>query len=171
RKQLALFKERKVKPRQASRPTRLSMLALVRFFDWREALMIVKPATFIKWHRTAFRTFWGWKSQKRGRPPLPKNMRELVRQMDRDNPTWGEQRIADELSLKLGILISPATVRKYLKMDDPRRGPKDQRWSTFVRNHANGIVACDFLISVTASFRVMYVFVAMEIGSRRIVSS
>jgi transposase InsO family protein len=90
----------------------------------------------------------------------------MVRQMHRENPTWGEQRISDELSLKLGILISPATVRRYLLPSGP--GRKDQRWSTFVRNHAKGIVACDFFVSVTASFRILYVFVAMEIGSRRI---
>jgi transposase InsO family protein len=168
RKQLALFKERKVRPRAASWTTRLAMIAAARFFDWRNALIIVKPETFIKWRRTAFRMFWRWKSRKRGRPALPKNIRELVRLMDRNNPTWGEQRIADELSLKLGILVSPATVRKYLENGRPNGASKDQQWATFVRNHAKGIVACDFMISVSASFRVMYVFVAMEIGSRRI---
>jgi len=143
------------------------MIALARFFDWLDALMIVKPETFIKWHRSAFRMFWRWKSWKRGRPPLPKNLRELISQMARENPTWGEERVADELLLKLGIRVSPRTVRRYLDSFQPR-GKSDQRWSTFVRNHAKGIVACYFLISVTASFPVMYVFVAMEVGSRRI---
>jgi len=142
------------------------MIALARFFDWRDALVIVKPETFIKWHRTAFRTFWRWKSRKKGRPALPKNLRELIRQMDRENPTWGEERIANELSLKLGITVSPRTVRKYLDSSRPRGTTGDQRWSTFVRNHARAVVACDFFISVTASFRILYVFVAMEIGSR-----
>jgi hypothetical protein len=64
------------------------------------ALMIVKPETFIK--GTAFCMFWRWKSRELGRPPLPKNIRELVHRMDRVNPTWGEERIAEELSLKLG---------------------------------------------------------------------
>jgi len=167
RKQLALLQERKAKPRRITTTARLIMLALSRFFDWREALVIVKPETFLKWHRTAFRVFWRWKSRKRGRPALPKDIRELVREMARENPTWGEERIADELSLKLGILVSPRTVSKYLKLGEPR-GSAGQRWSTFVRNHAQAIVACDFLISVTASFRIIYVFVAMEIGSRRI---
>jgi transposase InsO family protein len=72
------------------------------------------------------------------------------------------------LLLKLGIVVSPATVRKYLEMERPRGGTSGQRWSTFVRNHAKAIVACDFFIAVTASFRVLYVFVAMKIGSRRI---
>jgi transposase InsO family protein len=83
------------------------------------------------------------------------------------NATWGEERIAHELSLKLDIRVSPRTVGKYLKRDKPRGG-SGQRWATFVRNQAQAIVACDFSVSVTASFRVVYVFVAMEIGSRRI---
>jgi transposase InsO family protein len=112
---------------------------------------------------------WRWKSRQRGRPCLPKNIRELIVEMDRDNPAWGEERIANELSLKLGIRVSPRTVRKYLTRS-PRRGKStSQHWSTFVRNHAKAIVACDFLTVVTARFRVFYVFVAMEVGSRRIV--
>jgi len=120
------------------------MIALARFFDWRDALIIVKPETFIKWHRTAFRMFWRWKSRKHGRPPLPKNLRELIRQMDRENPTWGEERIAAELLLKLGIRVSPRTIRKHLNSFRPR-GNSNQRWSTFVRNHAIAIVAATSL--------------------------
>ena len=77
----------------------------------------------------------------------------------------GAQRIADELSLKLGSLVSPRTVSKYLKAGKPR-GNSGQRWSIFVRNHAQSVVACDFFVSITATFRIMYVFVAMEVGSR-----
>ena len=47
-------------------------------------------------------------------------------------------------------------------------GIPSQRWSIFVRNHARSVVACDFFVSVTATFRIVYVFVAMEVGSRRI---
>jgi len=110
RKQLALLQERKARPRKAPVSTRLSLMALARFFDWHDALVIVKPATFIGWHRTAFRAFWHWKSRKPGRPPLPENLRELVREMAAANPTWGEERIAHELSLKLSIRVSPRTV-------------------------------------------------------------
>ena len=167
RKQLALFQERKVKARRTTRMLPVGMVALARFFNWREALVIVKPETFIKWHRTAFRIFWQWKSRKRGRPPLPKDLRRLIREMARENPTWGEERIADELQVKLGIRVSPRTVRKYLTAARPGGG-SSQRWSTFVRNQAKAIVACDFFVSVTATFRVLYVFVAMDIGTRRI---
>ena len=134
------------------------MVALARVFDWRGALVIVKPETFVRWHRTAFKMFWRCRSRKRGRPALPTDIRELVRQMARENPTWGEDRIANELSLKLGIRVSPRTVGKYPGRGNPR-GSSGQRWETFVRNHAKAIVACDFLVSVTASFRILYVFV------------
>lgn len=77
-------------------------------------------------------------------------------------------RIANELKLKLGIRVSPRTIRKYLVRKRPGGGGTDQRWATFLRNQAKGIVTCDFFISVTLTFRVLYVFVAMEIGSRPI---
>ena len=91
--------------------------------------------------------------------------------MAADNPIWSEARIANELQLKLGIHVAPRTVGKYLSEGrGPRRTPDPkQRWMTFVRNHAKGIVACDFFVVVTATFRVLYVFVVMELGTRRIV--
>jgi putative transposase len=91
--------------------------------------------------------------------------------MGRDNPTWGEERIANELLLKLGLRVSPRTVRKYLpkRLDHGRgKGVPSQRWRTFVRNHAQAIVACDFCVVVTATFRLLYVFVLMEHATRRI---
>ena len=80
----------------------------------------------------------------------------------------GEERIANELLVKLGIRVSPRTVRKYMR-SKPGRGPRgDQRWRTFLRNHAAAIVACDFCVAVTARFRVLYIFVIIEHASRRL---
>jgi transposase InsO family protein len=168
RKQLALFQERQVRPQRTTATFRLVMVALGKLFHWRDALVIVKPETFIGWHRAGVRAFWRWKSRKRGRPALPKDVRELIRRMALENPIWGEEQIAHELLLKLGIRVSPRTVRKYLGNGRPKGESGNQRWSTFVRNHASAIVACDFFVCVTATFRIVYVFVAMEIGSRRI---
>jgi transposase InsO family protein len=170
RKQLALYQERHVTPRRATDATRLALTWLSGWFDWRQALVVVQPATLLRWHREGFRLFWRWKSQ-RGRPPLPTNVQALIRQMARENPTWGQERIANELLLKLGLRVSPRTVRKYLPQRQPS-GPgkrmSSQRWVTFVRNHARAIVACDFCVVVTATFRLLYVFVVMEHATRRI---
>jgi hypothetical protein len=91
--------------------------------------------------------------------------------MAAENLTWGEERIADELWLKLQIRLSPRTVRKYIGQAPRPHGSQDQRWSTFIRNHARGIVACDFFVSVTVRFRILYIFVALEIGSGRFFTS
>jgi putative transposase len=170
RKQLALFQERKVKPRRANDSTRWVMATLSCMFPWRGALVNVQADTLIRWHRKGFRLFWRWKSKPSGRPGLPKNLRQLIRQMAAENVTWGEERIANELQLKLGIRVSPRTVEKYLHVGGPVRTPDpQQRWLTFVRNHANVIVACDFFTVVTATFRTLYVFVLLEIATRRMI--
>jgi transposase InsO family protein len=85
-----------------------------------------------------------------------------------DNVGWGEERLANELLLKLGIRVSPRTVPKY-RPERPRGGPRgDQHWSTFIRNHAYAIVACDFAVVITATFRLYYVLMVIEHGSRRL---
>jgi transposase InsO family protein len=84
------------------------------------------------------------------------------------NGTWGEERIAAELRVKLGIRVSPRTVRRYLPATPPRATQGLQAWVTFVRNHSRSVLACDFFVVVTATFRVVYVFVVLEIGTRRI---
>jgi putative transposase len=85
---------------------------------------------------------------------LPEDLRRLIREMAGRNATWGEERIANELKLKLGIRVSPRTVAKYLRVGGPARAPDPkQRWLTFVRNHAEVITACDFFLVVTATFR------------------
>jgi putative transposase len=144
------------------------MATLSRMFPWRDALVNVKPDTLLRWHRKGFRLFWRWKSKPTGKPRLPRDLRNLIRKMAAENPIWGEERIANELKLKLGIRISPRTVAKYRNSRGPRRGPDPkQRWLTFVRNHAKAILACDFFVVVTARFRILYAFVIMELGTRR----
>jgi len=165
RRQLALYIERAARPRPIDAGTRVSLAMLAKLFDWRSALVVVQPATMIRWHRAGWRLLWRIKSR-RGRPPIPVELRALIRRMANENPLWGEERIANELLLKLGIRISPRTVRKYMPKR-PRGHPRgDQRWSTFLKNHAEAILACDFFVAVTASFRVLYVFVVIEHGTR-----
>jgi transposase InsO family protein len=113
RRELALFKERGITPRRVDAATRLSLALLSRLFDWRDALVVVRPETMVRWHRAGWRLFWRFRSRP-GRP----------------------------------------------------RG--DQRWATFLRNHAKAIVACDFFVAVTATFRLVYVFVVIHHSSRRL---
>jgi putative transposase len=158
RKQLALYLEREVKPRRATDATRLSMVPLSRVFAWQNALVSVKPETFLGWHRKGFCLLWRWKSRPRGRPRVPADLQDLILKTAQENPTWGEGRIAAELLLKLGIRVSPRTVRRYVSIDtgSGKRIPS-QRWMTFVGNHAQAILACDFFIVVKARFRILYV--------------
>jgi hypothetical protein len=81
---------------------------------------------------------------------------------------WGEERIANELLVKLDIRVSPRTVRKYMPKRPPGRPRGDQRWSTFLSNHAKAIIACDFFVIVTATFRSLYVFVLIHHASRQL---
>ena len=95
----------------------------------------------------------------------------MLRRMARENPSWGEERIANELLLKLGLRVSSRTIRKYMPKvptGSPHGLRGDQRWATFLRNHARVIVACDFCVAVTATFRILYVLVVMEHASRRL---
>ena len=88
RKQLAFYQERHVTPRRATDAARFILVWLARWFDWRQALVIVQPQTFTRWHRQGFRLFWRWKSRP-GRPPIPADLQALIRRMARENPSWG----------------------------------------------------------------------------------
>ena len=168
RKQLAMYQERGQRPRRPGQAIRVTLVQLSRLFDWKDALVVVQPPTLVRWHRQGFRLFWRWKSRP-GRPPIPQELCTLIREMTLSNPTWGEERIANELLLKLGIRVTPRTVRKTMPVR-PSNSPRgDQRWTTFVRNHSETILACDFCVVATATFRLLYVFVVIEHQTRRIV--
>jgi Homeodomain-like domain len=114
RKQLALYQERCGKPRRADPAPRAILVLLSHLLDWRSLLNVVQPDTLIRWHRQGWRRLWRWKSRP-GRPPIPRGLQRLIVTMAQANPTWGEERIADELRLKLGVSVSPRTVGRYLR--------------------------------------------------------
>jgi len=99
-----------------ARADRLLWIWLSRVWNgWRAAIVIVKPETVVAWHGRAFRLFWSWKIRrgKPGRPAVPKEIRELIGTLSRENPLWGAPHIHGEL-LKLGINISETSVSKYM---------------------------------------------------------
>jgi hypothetical protein len=108
RKQLGSYVERGIKPRHVDHATRVSLALFTRLFDWRDAVIIVRPSTIVRWHRLGWRIFCRWKCRA-GRPPIPPELVSLIRRMAAENPLWGEERIANEVLVKLGIRVSPRT--------------------------------------------------------------
>ena len=159
---------------QRTRPRRLRLTNVDRWLwmrlsgiwtEWRTALVMVKPETVIAWQRRGFQRWWAWKSRRRmGRPTVPADVRTLIRTMANANPRWGAPRIHGEL-LKLGIDICQATVAKYMGR---RRPPPSQTWRTFLRNHIGQIVAADFFVVPTVTYRLLFVLVLLAHDRRRI---
>jgi putative transposase len=159
--------QRSVKRPKLTPADRLLWVWLCRIWpDWRSALIIVRPDTVIAWHRKGFRLFWTWKARcgRPGRPPVPHDVRELIRRMSRENPLWGAPRIHGEL-LKLGIDIGETSVSKYMGR---HRRPPSQTWKTFLDNHLTTLVSVDFFTVPTIRFQILYVFLIVAHDRRRI---
>jgi hypothetical protein len=138
---------------------------------WRDPLVIVKPDTVIGWHRQGFKLLWKLRS-KLGRPLIPCEHIHFIRTISREHPELGEDQIALELETKLGMRHSPSTIRRYrwTRPAAPQRPcRRSQSWRTFLKNQGHSIWACDFVVQFTALFIPVYIFVIVEIGSRRIV--
>ena len=130
---------------------------------------IVTPQTLLRWHRGLVRRKWKQPPRSAGRPAVDDRIRQLVLRFARENPGWGYPRIAGEL-LKLGLRVSPSTVRRLLLANGlgpaPRRsGPS---WRLFLRQQAATMLACDFFTVETISLRRFYVLFFIELESRRV---
>jgi putative transposase len=166
RQQLGVLKRSIKRPRLTNADRGLWVLLSRRWSSWSDALIIVKPATVIRWHRAGFRRYWTWRSRaKGGRPAIDPEIRALIKRMATAN-MWGAPRIHGEL-LELGIEISEATVSKYLPR---RRKPPSQTWRSFLENHVDTLVSVDFFTVPTVFFRVLSVFVVLAHDRRRILS-
>ena len=167
RQQLAVFRHSVKRPRLRQRD-RIFWVLLSRFWQhWQAHLVIVQPATVIRWHRQGFKIYWRWKSRTRtlGRPRVDAELRELIRRMSRENPSWGAPRIQSELAL-LGHQVCESTVAKYM-VRYPK--PPSQTWRTFLMNHMKETVATDFFTVPTATFRVLYVFLVLRHERREVI--
>jgi putative transposase len=166
RHQLGVLKRSVKRPRLSNVDRGLWVLLSRQWSGWKEALIVVKPATVVKWHRARFRRYWTWRSRsKGGRPAIDPEVRKLIRQMANAN-MWGAPRIHGEL-LKLGIQVSEATVSKYLSR---RKKPPSQTWRSFLENHVDTLVSVDFFTVPTVLFQVLFVFVVLAHDRRRILS-
>jgi putative transposase len=134
---------------------------------WRASLFIVQPSTVLSWHRQGFQLYWRWKFRGRsaGRPPLDLELRTLIRRMARENPTWGRRRIQAELRF-LGYELAELTVAKYMQRPSPRSSPT---WRTFLEAHLRDVVAVDFFVVPTLTFRLLFGFLILRHHRRELV--
>jgi putative transposase len=161
--------------RQERRPSlrpadRALLAALARLLPPRRRHgLVVTPQTFLRWHRELVRRKWTRPRRSPGRPPVDRRVRELVLRFARENPGWGYPRIAGEL-LKLGLRVSPSTIRRILLAN--RLGPAPRRsgpsWREFLRQQAASMLACDFFTVETISLHRFYVLFFIELESRRV---
>jgi putative transposase len=137
---------------------------------WPQALhimVLVKPATVIRWHRKGFRLYWPWRSRSGhpGRPKTPRETRDLIRKMSIANPLWGAPRIHGEL-LKLGFVVSQATVGRYMPW---RPAVPSPTWRSFLHNHMGDTAAIDMFVVASATFRLLYTVIILGHDRRRII--
>src|SRR4029453_2918532 len=159
RQQLAVYKRTAPRPRLRT-TDRLFWVGLARVWTgWRQALVIVSPATVLRWQRRRFRAYWTRLSGRPpgGRPPVNGEIKALVARMAAANSLWGAPRIHGEL-LKLGIDVAERTVSRLLTK---RRTPPSQSWRPFLANHVRDLVSLDFFTVPTARLRVLFVLVVL----------
>lgn len=166
RQQLLVLRRRVAHPAIAPADRALLVLLAGRVHAWRQALLIVRPDTLLRWHRAGFQAHWRRRSRP-GRPSLPVQIVALIRRMAEENPLWGAERIQGELR-KLDLRVAKRTIQRYLPTPRAPR-PRGQTWATFLRNHAPEIWACDFLPVTDLLFRTVYAFFVIELATRRVV--
>jgi len=168
RQQLIVLKRNVKRPRFTTGDrVRLSFLARLTGF-WHSALHIVQPDTLLRWHRDLFRWYWKRKSKPKKHPETtPQATIDLIQQMALENHTWGAEHIRGEL-LKLGIKLGKPTIQKYIDQVRKKRR-SGQNWSTFLKNHAHQIWACDFTVVNDLLFRPLHIFIIIAHKTRRII--
>ena len=167
RQQVAMLRSSVKRPQASALDCLFWVLFAKSVNGWRAMLLKLHPDTFVRWHREGFQRYWRWKSRRRrvGRPPVDREIRHLIHEMQSTNIGWGAPRIHGEL-LKLGIEVSQATVSKY--MARPRK-PPSQTWRTFLDNHVTDLASMDFFTIPTATFRALFVFIVLRHDRREIV--
>jgi transposase len=169
RHQLAVLRRTVERPRLHRRDRVLLAAASTLLPRDRWTVFLVSPQTLLRCHRELVRKKWSYRRRSPGRPPLAREVRELVLRLGKENPRWGCLRIQGELR-KLGIRVGATTIRSLLRRwglgPAPRRvGPS---WSEFLHSQAQGMLACDFFTVETAWLRTLYVLFFVELGSRRV---
>jgi putative transposase len=169
RQQLAALKGRRPRARLTVADKWFWVMLRRLWPGWRQALILVRPETVVRWHRAGFRRYWKWLSRHQsaaGRRCVSKELRQLIFRMVVENPTWGAPRIHGELKM-LGSDISERSVLRWMRKA-PRNPQPAKRWTTFLNNHREVIAAMDFFTVPTLSFGVLYCFFVIAHDRRRV---
>ena len=170
RQQLIAAKRHLGRP-QLAKPEKLAITLWSRLTThWQSTILLFQPDTILRWHREMFRIVWWKKSRPKGfsKSKLDREIVKLIMDMAKENRTWGAERIRGEL-LKLGVVVAKRTIQKYMRMARKGTSPGGQAWSTFLKNHANEIWACDFVQSYDIRFRQIFAFVIIQHDTREVV--
>lgn len=135
----------------------------------RWSCFLVKPKTLLRWHRRLIARPWTYSHHQRGRPPLDKDLRQLIIRLASENPRWGYQRIKGELQ-RLGVQVSATTIRTFMRRHglDPAPRRAAMTWRSFLCQQAAGIMACDFFTVDTIWLRRLSVLFFIELDTRRV---
>ena len=168
RLQLAAFQRKRRRP-VLTTLDRLFWITLGRLWaDWRRPLIYVQADTVVRWQGERFRRFWARLSKphrrRRGRPGTAAELRRLIERMAAANPLWRAPRIHGELKMP-GIAISERTVSRILRK---LRRPLNQTWKTFLHNHVGQIVSTGFFTVPTFTMKVLFEFIVLEHGRRKV---
>ncbi|MBM4362511.1 MAG: DDE-type integrase/transposase/recombinase [Deltaproteobacteria bacterium] len=169
RQQLIVVARTVKRPKFAGHERGLLVLFASLMPRWRDAILVVRPDTVLRWHREGFRLFWRTRSRSpaSSTPRISAETVELIRRLALENRLWGAERIRGEL-LKIGVRVSKRTIQKHLRrVHGPR--PWGQSWSTFLKNHMHQTWACDFLQLYDVWFRPIFAFFIIDLGSRKVV--
>ncbi len=166
RHQLGVYQRSARRPRLGSGDRVLWSWLSRHWSRWRQVLIFVRPATVTAWQRRRFRDHWSKLSQrgKPGRPPVPEEVKALIRKISAANPRWGSPRIQGELR-KLGIEVAKSTVEKYRLR---HRKPPSPTWQAFLKNHLPDLVSVDFFTVPTVGFKVLFVLIVLAHDRRRV---
>jgi len=136
---------------------------------WRSFL--VTPKTLLRWHRELVARKWRLyvNRPRHGRPPIDRDLEDLILRLAGENPRWGYKRIQGELK-KLGVEVSAATISRLLARNGlgpaPRRG--ETTWRKFLTQQAASMLSCDFFTVETMFLSRIYVLFFIELATRRV---
>jgi hypothetical protein len=158
RQQLIVAARKVKRPVLRRRERTLITLLAAALPRWRDALLLVKPETVLRWHSEGFRLLWRWKSRAMKAPTLrlSSDVIELIQRMATENRLWGAERVRGEL-IKLGIHVAKRTVQRHMRDRRNPAPPRGQNWHTFLRNHPR---SSDGRSSSAHEFRLRAVFSA-----------